>query len=74
MAIPGYCGLLRCPRCTDHRNPFLVTIFTDAERDKELARGLLEAYGATMATVGALVAIVFGMGVLANEGPPGQPG
>ncbi len=53
---------------------FLVTIFTDAERGRELAKGLLEVYGATMATVGALVAIVFGMGVLANERASGTAG
>ena len=54
--------------------PFLITIFTDAERDKELARDLLEVYGNTMATVGALVAIVIGMGVLANERASGTAG
>ena len=39
-----------------------------------MARGLLEAYGGTTATLGALVAIVFGMGVLANERASGTAG
>lgn len=54
--------------------PFIISLFTDVERDSELARALLEAYGGTTATVGALVAIVFGMGVLANERASGTAG
>ncbi len=54
--------------------PFIVSLFTDLERDRDLARGLLEAYGTTTATVGALIAIVFGMGVLANERASGTAG
>ena len=54
--------------------PFIVSLFTDIERDSEFARGLLEAYGGTTATLGALVAIVFGMGVLANERSSGTAG
>lgn len=54
--------------------PFIISLFTDLERDGELARGLLEAYGGTTATLGALVAIVFGMGVLANERASGTAG
>ena len=54
--------------------PFIISLFTDIERDSEFARSLLEAYGGTTATLGALVAIVFGMGVLANERASGTAG
>jgi ABC-2 type transport system permease protein len=54
--------------------PSIISLAKGDERTAEYARDLLQAYGATVVTLGGLIAIIVSMGLLANERRSGTAG